>query len=182
MRGFFAGVVRKKLGLDLRSEKGDGERVYRIVHAGARRRGDAGPLPPSAGHVSLMPRVKIRPALPGAWETVAVEIAQLRDLDIGDLRNRWHTVFGRRPPSHLPRHLLFRVLAYRLQADHFGDLDGECQRLLDHSGSPEEAGRRATDLGRRTAEVRPGTVLGREWNGRMHRVAVLADGFAWNGQ
>lgn len=140
-----------------------------------------GLIPPSAGHVSLMPRVKIGPALPGR-ETVAVEIAQLRDLDIGELRNRWHTVFGRRPPSHLPRHLLFRVLAYRLQADHFGDLDGECQRLLDHSGSPEEAGRRATDLGRRTAEVRPGTVLGREWNGRMHRVAVLADGFAWNGQ
>jgi hypothetical protein len=24
-------------------------------------------------------------------------------------------------------------------------------------------------------------VLGREWNGQMHRVAVLADGFAWNG-
>jgi hypothetical protein len=26
-----AGVVRKKLGLDLSSEKGDGDRVYRIV-------------------------------------------------------------------------------------------------------------------------------------------------------
>jgi uncharacterized protein DUF3489 len=36
VRGFFAGVVRKKLGLDLRSEKVDGDRVYRIVHSGAR--------------------------------------------------------------------------------------------------------------------------------------------------
>jgi Protein of unknown function (DUF3489) len=37
VRGFFAGVVRKRLGLDLRSEKADGGRVYRIVSStGAR--------------------------------------------------------------------------------------------------------------------------------------------------
>jgi Protein of unknown function (DUF3489) len=34
VRGFFAGVVRKKLGLNLRSEKVDGNRVYRIVRSG----------------------------------------------------------------------------------------------------------------------------------------------------
>ena len=37
VRGFFAGVVQKKLRLKLKSEKIDGNRVYRIVDAGAAR-------------------------------------------------------------------------------------------------------------------------------------------------
>jgi Protein of unknown function (DUF2924) len=126
-----------------------------------------------------MARVRIGPAIPER-KTIDVEIARLRDLDVGALRARWLTVLGRRPPPHLPRHLLFRVLAYRLQADRLGDLDAESQRLLDRSGSPEKAGQNA--MNRRTTDLRPGTVLGREWNGRMQRVAVLADGFAWNGK
>ena len=128
-----------------------------------------------------MPRVKIGPALPDS-KTLEVEIARLRDLDLGDLRARWHTVFRRRASPHLPRHLLFRVLAYRLQADRLGDLDAECKRLLDGAATPEDAGQRAVDTSRPTADIRPGTILTREWNGRMHRVAVLADGFAWNGK
>jgi hypothetical protein len=43
VRGFFAGVVRKKLGLDLRSEKIDGHRVYRTVPSGAARSGSRPP-------------------------------------------------------------------------------------------------------------------------------------------
>jgi Protein of unknown function (DUF3489) len=35
VRGFFAGAVRKKLGLTLVSEKGGDERVYRIVRPDA---------------------------------------------------------------------------------------------------------------------------------------------------
>ena len=128
-----------------------------------------------------MTRVKIGPVLPDR-KTIGVEVARLRDLDVGDLRRRWDVVFGRRPHPNLPRHLLFRVLAYRLQADHLGDLDRESQRLLDRPVSPEDAGQRALALAQRTADLRPGTVLEREWNGHVQRVAVLADGFAWNGK
>ena len=34
VRGFFAGVVRKKLGLPLLSQKSDDDRIYRIVQSG----------------------------------------------------------------------------------------------------------------------------------------------------
>ena len=111
-------------------------------------------------------------------KAIDVEIVRLRELDVGALRARWHTVFGRRAPAHLPRHLLFRILAYRLQADHLGDLDPESQRLLDRSESPEKAGQRAASQVRRPV----GTVLAREWNGQMQRVTVLENGFAWKGK
>jgi hypothetical protein len=126
-----------------------------------------------------MPRGKIGRTRPDS-KAIDVEIARLRDLDVGALRARWHTVFGRRSPSHLPRHLLFRILAYRLQADLLGDLDAESQRLLDRSETPENAGQRA--VARRPINVRPGTVLGREWNEQMQRVTVLENGFAWKGK
>jgi hypothetical protein len=128
-----------------------------------------------------MSRVKVGPALPDA-KHLDVEIARLRDLDIGALQARWRNLFRRRPLPHLYRHLLFRVLAYRLQADRWGDLDAESQRLLDATASPEDAAKRAIETKPLTTYLQPGTMLAREWNGRMQRVAVLADGFAWNGK
>ena len=58
------------------------------------------------------------------------EIAHLRDLDLHGLRARWKSQFRQQPPPHLPRHLLFAVLAYRLQADALGDLNPVTARLL----------------------------------------------------
>jgi len=98
------------------------------------------------------------------------------------LRKRWQVVFRQPAPPHLPRHLLFRILAYGLQAEILGALDGESRRLLDASASPEEAAQRAVQVRRSSARLRPGTILGREWNGRFHRVTVLSDGFSWNGK
>ena len=130
-----------------------------------------------------MPRVVIDPALPDR-ASLDNEIARLRGLDVGQLRARWHTVFRRRAPPHLPRHLLFRILAYRLQVDRLGDLDAGTRRLLDRigSGSLDETDRLVADLHRSRTELKPGTLLTREWDGHLQRVIVLADGFSWNGK
>jgi hypothetical protein len=130
-----------------------------------------------------MARVVIDPAVPDQG-SLDNEIARLRGLDVGDLRARWHTVFRRRPPPQLPRHLLFRILAYRLQVDRLGDLDADCRRLLERIASGPSVGidRLVADLKRPRTELRPGTLLTREWDGHLQRVMVLAEGFSWNGK
>src|SRR5262249_24237652 len=130
-----------------------------------------------------MPHVVIGPAVPDR-EELDTEIACLCDPNVEGLRAKWHTAFRRRAPPHLPRHLLFPVLAYRLQADRLGELDADSRRLLDRigSGASDETDRLVTDLNRTRTELKPGTLLTREWDGHLQRVMVLADGFSWNGK
>ena len=113
------------------------------------------------------------------------EIAHLRGLDLKGLRSRWHSVFQRPPPDPLPRHLLFAVIAYRVQADRFGDLDHETRQVLDRTDSSETGSAmsaRLVSFDQKRTEVTPGTVLVREWDRHSQRVMVMADGFAWNGK
>ncbi len=89
------------------------------------------------------------------------------------------------PPPHLPRHLLFAVLAYRLQADALGDLDFATARLLRQvatDGGTAEAARLTEAFDRRRTEFKPGTILTREWNAKSYRVMVVDEGFALNGK
>jgi Protein of unknown function (DUF2924) len=100
------------------------------------------------------------------------EIAHLRDLDLSGLRARWRSVFRRKAPDHLPRHLLYRIIAYRLQAERLGDLDRETQRFLDQvaAGSRNANNVRAAHSGRHG--LKPGTILVREWDGKPQRIIV----------
>jgi hypothetical protein len=113
------------------------------------------------------------------------EIAYLRGLDLNGLRARWQSVLQRPAPDHLPRHLLLAIIAYRIQADRFGDLDHETRQLLDRTGASESGtamSARLVTFDQKRSQLTPGTVLVREWARRSQRVMVMSDGFAWNGQ
>ena len=117
--------------------------------------------------------------------SVADEIAHLRGLDLKGLRSRWQSVFQRPAPTHLTRHLMFAVIAYRLQADRLGDLDHATKQVLDRTVAKEVGpamSARLASFDQKRTELTPGTVLIREWDRRSQRVMVMAHGFTWNGK
>src|SRR5467141_4467367 len=69
--------------------------------------------------------------------SVEDEVVHLRGLDLKGLRARWRSVLQRPAPDHLPRHLLFAVIAYRIEVDRFGDLDHETRQVLDRTVAKE---------------------------------------------
>src|SRR5258708_14454618 len=72
-----------------------------------------------------------------AKTSIEDEIAHLRGLDLKGLRSRWQSVLQRPAPAHLPRHLLFAIIAYRIQADRGGDLDHETKQVLDRTNAKD---------------------------------------------
>jgi hypothetical protein len=111
-------------------------------------------------------------------DSLPADLAQLALLDPASLQRRWRRVFGRSAPEHLSGALMQRVLAYRLQADHFGDLSPTTIRLLDRLRPDSSA--ETIPLPAQPG-TKPGTLLVREWKGELHRVLVLEAGFAWKG-
>jgi hypothetical protein len=127
-------------------------------------------------------------AAPGASSPLDASVlwivANLDGLDLNGLRRQWRAHLGGEPPAHLPRWLLMRVLAHRLQSDAFGGSDKSIRRILrfgkeDGVGAPFD---RRVPQTREGLGLKVGALLVREWKGQLERVMILEDGFAWNGQ
>jgi len=123
-------------------------------------------------------------SIPALSET----ISGLVDLNANGLCLQWRNHLGGSPPAHLPRWLLLRILAYRIQAAALGSLDKETLRVLrqpkgerleSSDARPFETRIPTTRDG---ANLRAGALLVREWKGKLERVIVLERGFAWNGE
>jgi hypothetical protein len=124
---------------------------------------------------------------------LAERVSELGALDLYELRVCWRKL-TRTPPPDLPRHLMLRLLAYKLQARLYGDLDAETVRYLRRINR-ERLRRRDSEASQRKPKapppippvpshrgLKPGTVFAREFGGAMHRVTVVAGGFSWKGE
>ena len=108
------------------------------------------------------------------------ELDRLAMMPIVQLRARYREVFRGVPPKAFGPDLLRRSIAHRIQEKAYGGLSHQAQRLLDqmvkaYAAKPDGK----IVLPRR---IKPGSVLVREWNGKSHRVTVLAEGFVYDGK
>jgi Protein of unknown function (DUF2924) len=133
------------------------------------------------------PAVASPGALLSADASLAMVLGGLEGLELEGLRRQWRNHLGGEAPAHLPRWLLMKVLGHRLQVAALGDLDKSVRRLLQDE-SDEDGNRNAAPFDRRDAQtrdgvaLRPGALLVREWRGKLERVMVLEEGYAWNGK
>src|SRR3984893_7211483 len=105
---------------------------------------------------------------------VAAEIDRVRSLSGAALRRRWQAEFGRPLPRSLSVHLLRRMIANRIQEEAFGTLDRATLKLLDGLARRDVARK-----GERNLKI--GTVLVRDYQGRRDPVTVAPEGYVWEG-
>ena len=112
---------------------------------------------------------------------LVTEIARIGFLDAAALKPLWPTWFGKPPPARTRRDMLALALAYRIQSNAPGGLPKLTVRTLD-AVAAREFGGTAARTHDQSQRLRPGTRLVREWHGVVHDVAVVEDGFVWNGE
>jgi hypothetical protein len=107
------------------------------------------------------------------------QLSRLSKLDIHELREEWRRLYKADASPHLSRELLIRAVACRMQEIALGGLGPEPQRQLRQIAVElEQTGAAAK---RFRPQLKPGTRLLREWQGRTYEVVVLDDGVSWQG-
>jgi hypothetical protein len=104
-------------------------------------------------------------------------LSRLPTLEIGELRQQWRGLYKTQAPANLSRELLLRAVAYRVQEVALGGLRPALQRQLRQMAQQFKQTGAANTPPR--PELKPGTRLMREWQGRTYNVLVLDDGFSW---
>jgi len=105
-------------------------------------------------------------------------LSRLPKLDIRELREEWRRLYKADASPHLSRELLIRAVAYRIQEVALGGLRPEPQRRLRQIAMELK---QTGEAKRFRPQLKPGTRLMREWQGRTYEVVVLDDGISWQG-
>ena len=101
------------------------------------------------------------------------QISALPQMEYQELKKMWDGMFDH-PPRSSRKEYMVRRLAYRIQELKEGSLSEETRDRL------KALKRRNESFGKHSKYMpSPGTILEREYDGMMHRVTVLPEGFEY---
>jgi hypothetical protein len=109
------------------------------------------------------------------------KLSKLSTAGRAELLAIWTATIGKPPGFRASRELLASALAWQLQERKFGGLTVATQRKLRVLTRAHERKKRSSQLPAASTNLRPGTVITRQWRGAQHVVMVLADGFQHRG-
>src|ERR1700731_3737522 len=107
-------------------------------------------------------------------EKLAQELKDLETRSDDELKNRWNSLYGTKPPQKIHRSLLIAAVAHRMQENALGALKSSIRRHLVQTNNNPAICRPSTD--HLSLRPRAGTVLVRDWGGVTHQARVLEDG------
>jgi len=90
--------------------------------------------------------------------------------------------FGHMPPKHVSVQFMRKALAYEEQVRLFGGHSSAVRKALKAALKERKPGRETASARTPAVQLRPGTHLVREWNGRTYQVEVLENGFRLDGR
>lgn len=107
------------------------------------------------------------------------QLAELPGMCPAQLRAKWRECW-RKPAPDIGTDLLRRGIAWKLQSRVHGDLPNHIKRGLDRAAERLRRGEELISSNR--PSLKPGTRLVRSWQGIVHRVLVLDDGYDYDGR
>jgi hypothetical protein len=108
------------------------------------------------------------------------QIGSLEGLPSHELKIAWRRLYHAEPPRCMPRDLVIRALAYRMQERAQGGLAPATKRKLRSLVAEIEA--KGTGVFDPGIVLKPGARLVREWARQTHTVIVIEDGFEYGGE
>jgi DUF2924 family protein len=108
-----------------------------------------------------------------------LQLAELPDMSPARLRAEWRDCW-RKPAPDIGPDLLRRGIAWRLQARVHGDLPGDIKRELERAAERLRRGEEVVSAAR--PSLKSGTRLVRSWQGRVHHVLVVDEGYEFEGR
>lgn len=107
-------------------------------------------------------------------------LEQLEGMNRRELNAFWTKRFGEDAPKSRVTDLLRRQIAWQLQEEQFGGLSAETKRRLRELDNTFE--RYPEHEPSLKPKLQTGTLLTREWKGRVHTVQVAPDGYVYDGK